>query len=83
MIQADAQFVKDLKTKTEQAVQDTIVATRIIDGFKNPQQHGTHLKNYASFPLEWVACLAAWMIFIGCQVLYPSDQGNAGTLSVV
>jgi len=52
VIQADAQFIRDLKTKTEQAVQDTIVATRIIDGFKNPQQHGAYLKNYASFPLE-------------------------------
>lgn len=53
VIQADAQFIRDLKTKTEQAVQDTIVATRIIDGFKNPQQHGAYLKNYASFPLEF------------------------------
>ncbi|KAL4064460.1 hypothetical protein J3A83DRAFT_4167783 [Scleroderma citrinum] len=53
MIQSDAQFVRDLKAKTEQAVQDTIVATRIIDGFKNLQQHGAYLKNYASFPLEF------------------------------
>ncbi|KAI5992077.1 hypothetical protein EDD15DRAFT_1026644 [Pisolithus albus] len=53
MIQADAQFVRDLKAKTEQAVQDTIAATRIVDGFKNPQQHAVYLKNYASFPLEF------------------------------
>lgn len=53
MIQADAQFVRDLKAKTEQAVQDTIAATRIVDGFRNPQQHGVYLKNYASFPLEF------------------------------
>ena len=52
MIQADAQFISDLKTKTEQAVQVTIVATRIIDGFKNSYQHSTDLNNYASFPLE-------------------------------
>lgn len=53
MIQADAQYVRDLKAKTEQAVQDTIAATRIVDGFKNPQQHAVYLKNYASFPLEF------------------------------
>ncbi|KAF8838064.1 hypothetical protein BDN67DRAFT_1070997 [Paxillus ammoniavirescens] len=52
-IQADVLFTKDLKTKTDQAVQDTIVATRIIDGFRNPQQNGVYLKNYASFPLEF------------------------------
>ncbi|KAI6042913.1 hypothetical protein EDC04DRAFT_2655372 [Pisolithus marmoratus] len=53
MIQADAQYVRDLNTKTEQAVQDTIAATRIVDGFKSPQQHTVCLKNYASFPLEF------------------------------
>ncbi|KIK90626.1 hypothetical protein PAXRUDRAFT_151502, partial [Paxillus rubicundulus Ve08.2h10] len=52
-IQSDVLFTKDLKTKTDQAVQDTIVATRIIDGFRNPQQNGIYLKNYASFPLEF------------------------------
>ncbi|KIJ16071.1 hypothetical protein PAXINDRAFT_168682 [Paxillus involutus ATCC 200175] len=52
-IQSDILFTKDLKTKTDQAVQDTIVATRIIDGFRNPQQNGVYLKNYASFPLEF------------------------------
>lgn len=51
-IQTDAQFVRDLESKTEQAVQDTITATRIIDGFRNPQQNGAYLKNHASFPLE-------------------------------
>lgn len=53
MIQADAQFIRDLKAKTEQAVQDTVAAIRIIDGFKSPQQHTVYLKNYASFPLEF------------------------------
>ena len=52
-IQSDALFTKDLKEKTDQAVQDTIIATRIVDGFKNPQQHGIYLKNHASFPLEY------------------------------
>jgi nucleoporin p58/p45 len=52
-IQSDALFTKDLKEKTDQAVQDTIIATRIVDGFKNPHQHGIYLKNLASFPLEF------------------------------
>ncbi|KAF9223899.1 hypothetical protein BS17DRAFT_781372 [Gyrodon lividus] len=52
-IQSDVLFTKDLKAKTDQAVQDTIVATRIIDGFRNPHQNGVYLKNYASFPLEF------------------------------
>lgn len=51
-IQSDTLFTKDLKEKTDQAVEDTIIATRIVDGFKNPHQHGIYLKNHASFPLE-------------------------------
>ncbi|KAL0950127.1 hypothetical protein HGRIS_010123 [Hohenbuehelia grisea] len=50
---SDLAFTQDLKEKADQAVQDTIVATRIIDGFKNPQQHGAYLKNHATFPLEF------------------------------
>ncbi|KAH7884479.1 hypothetical protein F5I97DRAFT_1889812 [Phlebopus sp. FC_14] len=53
IIQSDVLFTRDLKTKTEQAVQDTIIAIRIIDGFRNPQLNGTFLKNHASFPLEF------------------------------
>ncbi|KIJ67027.1 hypothetical protein HYDPIDRAFT_26436 [Hydnomerulius pinastri MD-312] len=52
-VQSDVLFTKDLKAKTDQAVQDTIIATRIIDGFRNPQQNGAFLKNHASFPLEF------------------------------
>ncbi|KAF8559098.1 hypothetical protein OG21DRAFT_1480958 [Imleria badia] len=68
-IQSDALFTKDLKEKTDQVVQDTI-----IDGFKNPQQHGIYLKNHASFPrrpfelirpphlrLEFFTCLTTQM----------------------
>ena len=47
------QHTRDLKLKAEQTVQDTIVATRIIEGFRNPQQHGQYLKTYANFPLEF------------------------------
>ncbi|KAG2120510.1 uncharacterized protein F5147DRAFT_766427 [Suillus discolor] len=53
VIQSDSLFAKDLKVKTEQAVQDTIVATNIIEGFKNPHQSTAYLKNHASFPLEF------------------------------
>jgi hypothetical protein len=49
--------------KVEQAVQDTIVATRIVDGFKNPQgaggSGGGYLKDHAGFPLEYVVVLSS------------------------
>lgn len=51
-LQSDVHHTHALKAKTDQTVQDTIVATRIIDGFRNPQQHGMYLKNHANFPLE-------------------------------
>ncbi|TBU33404.1 hypothetical protein BD311DRAFT_712460 [Dichomitus squalens] len=53
VLQSDVQHTRDLKLKAEQTVQDTIVATRIIEGFRNPQQHGQYLKTYANFPLEF------------------------------
>jgi len=53
IIQSDALFTRDIKAKADQAVQDTIVATRIVDGFRNPQQNGAYLKNHAAFPLEF------------------------------
>jgi len=43
---------KDLKTKADQCVQDTIVAIRILDGHRNAQ-NGAYLKNHATFPLEF------------------------------
>jgi nucleoporin p58/p45 len=58
---SDFLFKDDLKAKVDQAVQDTIIATRIVDGFKNPQQNGAYLKNYASFPLEYFARVAEGM----------------------
>ncbi|KAI0342664.1 hypothetical protein BDW22DRAFT_1484251 [Trametopsis cervina] len=53
VLQNDVHHTRDLKTKTDQTVQDTIITTRIIDGFRNPQQNGQYLKTYASFPLEF------------------------------
>ncbi|THH15563.1 hypothetical protein EW146_g4935 [Bondarzewia mesenterica] len=52
-LQSDVLSTRDLKSKVDQTVQDTIVATKIIDGFRNPQQQGAHLKNHATFPLEF------------------------------
>lgn len=56
-IRNDLHFTNDIKAKVEQAVQDTIVTTRIVDGFKNPQSAGGsgggYLKDHAGFPLEF------------------------------
>ncbi|KAK1219395.1 Nucleoporin nup49/NSP49 (Nuclear pore protein nup49/NSP49) [Marasmius sp. AFHP31] len=52
-IRNDLQFTRDLKAKADQAVQDTIVACRVVDGFKNTQANGGYLKDHASFPLEF------------------------------
>ncbi|EMD33886.1 hypothetical protein CERSUDRAFT_117412 [Gelatoporia subvermispora B] len=52
-LHTDAHHTRDLKAKVDQTVHDTIIATRVVDGFRNPQQHGAHLKNHANFPLEF------------------------------
>ncbi|KAL0579584.1 Nucleoporin nup49/NSP49 (Nuclear pore protein nup49/NSP49) [Marasmius crinis-equi] len=52
-IRNDLQFTRDLKAKADQAVQDTIVTCRIVDGFKNTQANGAYLKDHATFPLEF------------------------------
>lgn len=51
----DHHFTQDLKEKTNQAVQDTIIATRIVDGHRNQQTSGAYLKDHAGFPLELVS----------------------------
>jgi nucleoporin p58/p45 len=51
-LRADVHSTKDLKTKADQCVQDTIVAIRILDGHRNTQ-NGAYLKNHATFPLEF------------------------------
>ncbi|KAJ3491770.1 hypothetical protein NLI96_g471 [Meripilus lineatus] len=53
VLQTDVRQTKDIKSKVDQSVQDTIVATHIVDGFRNPQQSGTYLKDHANFPLEF------------------------------
>jgi len=53
VIQSDLLQTRAFKSKADQTVQDTIIATRIVDGFRNPQHGGAQLKNYAEFPLEF------------------------------
>ena len=53
VLRGDVQHTRDLKQKVEQTVQDTIIATRIVEGFRNPQQNGQYLKTHATFPLEF------------------------------
>ena len=50
----DLHFMRDLKAKVDRAVEDTIIATRIVDGFRNPHSSGGggYLKEHANFPFE-------------------------------
>ncbi|PFH53148.1 hypothetical protein AMATHDRAFT_55609 [Amanita thiersii Skay4041] len=57
-VRNDLHFMRDLKAKVDQAVEDTIVATRIVDGYRNPQAGGSgtgYLKEHATFPFEYFA----------------------------
>ncbi|KAF9475096.1 hypothetical protein BDN70DRAFT_884096 [Pholiota conissans] len=60
-VRNDLHVTQDLKAKVDQAVEDTIVATRIIDGFRNPQSGNTYLKDHADFPLEYFTRVADQM----------------------
>ncbi|KAK0204823.1 hypothetical protein DFS33DRAFT_1323058 [Desarmillaria ectypa] len=60
-IRSDLHYTKDLKAKAEQAVEDTIISMRIIDGFRNPQANGAYLKDHASFPFEFFNRLSKQM----------------------
>ena len=51
-INRDLQQAKDLWHKSEQATQDLITGMNIVNGAKNPQAYGAHLKDFAGFPLE-------------------------------
>lgn len=80
-MRSDVHQTRDLKAKVDQTVQDTIVATRIIDGFRNPQQYGVYLKNYATFPLECVPIYASPVnsdsAFFCVKVLHSGNTANA------
>ncbi|KAF8183907.1 hypothetical protein BJ912DRAFT_1119090 [Pholiota molesta] len=60
-IRNDLHVTQDLRAKVDQAVEDTIVATRLIDGFRNPQSGSTYLKDHADFPLEYFTRVANQM----------------------
>ncbi|KAJ7227396.1 hypothetical protein GGX14DRAFT_419409 [Mycena pura] len=60
-IRKDLNFTRDLKAKTDQTVQDTIVAIRIIDGYRNPHANAAYLKDHAGFPLEFFSRVTAQM----------------------
>ncbi|KAF8623704.1 hypothetical protein AX17_007402 [Amanita inopinata Kibby_2008] len=57
IVRQDLHFMRDLKAKVDRAVEDTIIATRIVDGFRNPQAGGGsgsgYLKEHAGFPYEY------------------------------
>lgn len=57
VIQNDLRHTEDLKAKVDQAMQDVIVATRIIEAFRNPQSGSSYLKDHAGFPLEYAQSL--------------------------
>jgi hypothetical protein len=63
-IRTDLHFTRDLKAKTDQAVQDTIVATRLVDGFRNPHANAAYLKDHAGFPLEYVMSFSSLCFYI-------------------
>ncbi|KAL1703604.1 hypothetical protein EV121DRAFT_260723 [Schizophyllum commune] len=52
-INRDLQQAKDLWHKSEQATQDLITGMNIVNGAKNPQAYGAHLKDFSGFPLEY------------------------------
>ncbi|KAG6821315.1 hypothetical protein H0H93_000176 [Arthromyces matolae] len=50
----DHHFSKDMKSQVERAVQDTIVAIKLVESFKSPQGSGTsYLNSHSTFPLEF------------------------------
>ena len=65
-LQTDITSTRELRARVDQTVQDTIAATQIIDGFRNPQQLGAHLKTRAGFPFECVPPLfmCSWLLVV-------------------
>lgn len=46
----DSGFVGDLKLKGSQALDELVVATKIVDGFLHPNQYPDNLTVWANFP---------------------------------
>ncbi|CAG7852652.1 SubName: Full=Uncharacterized protein {ECO:0000313/EMBL:CCA72852.1} [Serendipita indica DSM 11827] len=53
-LQADDLFAKNLRKKVDQAVQDVVVCTHIIDGFRESGIQHPNLKTNAQYPIECV-----------------------------
>ncbi|KAL1752395.1 hypothetical protein FB107DRAFT_265564 [Schizophyllum commune] len=62
-INRDLQQAKDLWHKSEQATQDLITGMNIVNGAKNPQAYGAHLKDFAGFPLDLFRFVRRWRLF--------------------
>ncbi|KAG8894726.1 hypothetical protein FRB99_001028, partial [Tulasnella sp. 403] len=55
----DERFVKELREKVQQAINDAVRATRIIEGWQNPAQFGSYLGGeYVEFPFRYFEALA-------------------------
>jgi hypothetical protein len=57
MLQQDQHSTEHFKTKVDEYLKDAIAATRIMDGFQQPQANSAHLKAYQSFPFEFVVSI--------------------------
>ncbi|PVF93361.1 hypothetical protein CPB86DRAFT_790205 [Serendipita vermifera] len=60
-LQADDLFAKNLREKVDQAVQDVIVCSQIIEGFRESGIQHPNLKTNAQYPLEFFHRLADQM----------------------
>ncbi|KAG8908480.1 hypothetical protein FRC01_007353, partial [Tulasnella sp. 417] len=54
----DSGFVADLKVKGSQALDELVVATKIVDGFLHPHQYPDNLTVWAGFPFAYFSALS-------------------------
>ncbi|KAH7102828.1 hypothetical protein BKA62DRAFT_91133 [Auriculariales sp. MPI-PUGE-AT-0066] len=52
-IESDVALARHIGDQVARANADLVLATRIVDGHKNHATGGMHLKNHASFPLDF------------------------------
>ncbi|KAJ7734305.1 hypothetical protein B0H14DRAFT_2639444 [Mycena olivaceomarginata] len=74
-------FTCDLKAKADHALQDTIVATQLVDGFRNPYANAAHLKDHAGFPLKCTRGLCGINPPLRCSRITPRKEGKAQQLT--
>lgn len=71
----DYRLTNDMKSQVDQAVQDTIVAIRIVDAFKAPQGSGTsYLNAHANFPYEYVLLIRPLDVSLTCTDFSHASQ---------